>query len=321
MNAPLTSTVAFLDIGSNAIRLQVVRFHPSRPPLVRTQRRESVRLGAGVYTGHKLTAGAIREAVAACRRLLIVARNLGAESVRAIATSALREAANSRILISRLRRELDLRVQIISGSVEARLIYLGVARNLPFQKPVLMLDIGGGSTEVMLGDRQTCCYAHSLNLGAIRLSRRFLAADVQQPVTPAGYRRLQTFVRRTAAHTLRHLRRHPLQDIVGGSGTILNLADMAARMTGRRGWKPYESIPLTRLHTIIRKLCALPLTQRRRFPGIQPERADIIIGGAVILETLMQELHLKSLIVTPCNLRDGLVVEYQEKLSHLRHRN
>jgi exopolyphosphatase/guanosine-5'-triphosphate,3'-diphosphate pyrophosphatase len=172
----------------------------------------------------------------------------------------------------------------------------------------LFIDIGGGSTEVMIGTQRQHLYLNSLKLGAIRLASRFFAG-LDGPVPSQTYNRLQRYVRHNMVHTLRELRTHRIDLAIGSSGTIDNLADIAARMFLQRPLQPDDVLTDTHLKQVVQHLSALSLEERRKVPGLNPARADIIVAGAAIVDTLMQELALSELRITDRGLRDGLLVD------------
>lgn len=316
---PKPSVAAFLDLGTNSVRLLVVRFNPNQSYTVLAQQKEVVRLGEGEFDEQTLQPEAVRRTLYVCRHFADIAASMGARDIIAIATSAVREAVNQADFVRQFQKATRLDLHVISGREEARLIYLGVSRamNLGRQK-ALFVDIGGGSTEIIVGDQVNHQLLDSLKLGAIRLTSQFLKGRAAKPIPEARYRKIQRQVRGVAARSLRNLKRYNLDLVVGSSGTIMNLGDIACRRFLNRRLRPNEVISLARLQKVIRHLCKLPLDKRRNVPGINPDRADIIIGGAVILETLMQELHLKEICISDRSLRDGLLADYLARRSRPR---
>lgn len=307
--------MAFIDMGTNSIRLQVVRFQGGGSFSVVAQEKETVRLGEGEFAGKRLQPEAMERAALVCVRFARMARALGAEEIVAVATSACREARNRKEFIARLRREADLDVHIISGKEEARLIYLGVSSAMSLgEQQALFIDIGGGSTEIISGDRDSYRNLDSLKLGAIRLTAQFFAAGDEGPVSRAQYRRIQRHVRSTAVRALEPMKKQGLQTAIGSSGTISALADVAARKFRGREMERDEVMSRSELREVVEMLCGMTLGQRREVAGLNPARADIIIAGAAILETILDELKLKEVRVSDRSLRDGLVIDYLARL-------
>jgi len=303
-------TVAFMDIGTHSIRLLVVRIHPDYSSTVLTQLKQMARLGEGAFTHQQLQPDAIDRAVFVARQFAQVARANGAETIITVVTAATREAANQGALVQQLQQEADLDVRVVSGLEEARLIYLGVASGVHLgEKQAFLLDIGGGSTEVIIGTQHQHGYLGSLKLGAIRLTAQFLAEKCG-PVAPHTYEAMRQYVRHHAVRTLRELGTYRIDLAIGSSGTIESLADMAARHFLKRPRQRDDVLTYAYLKQVIAMLSVLPLEGRRKVLGLNPERADIIIAGAAILDVFMQGLGLKEIRLSERGVREGLLVDY-----------
>ena len=310
------STVGFIDIGTNSIRLLVVRLHSNRVFTVVHQLKETVRLGEDAFRHQHLRPEAMDRAVSVLRQFAMLARAAGAQEIIAVATAATREAENQRVFLDRLSDEARLEVHVISGLEEARLIYAGVSSGLHIgEQKALFVDIGGGSTEVTLGTQREHEYLASLPFGAIRLSDQFLSHH-PGPVSGKTYEHLRSFIRTEAAQELRQLRDGRPTIAVGSSGTIENLADVSSYLLYGEGGRCNEGLALAELQRTITHLRSLPLDERRKVAGLNPSRADIIIGGAAILEVLMEETRVRELQVSPRGLREGLLAEYLRRHGH-----
>ena len=308
--------VAFMDIGTNSIRLLIVRVNPNHSTNVLIQLKQTVRLGEGEFDSRILQPNAADRAVSVAQRFASLIRWHGADDVVAVATAATREARNQREFVQRLQEAARLDVRVVSGQEEARLIYLGVSSGFHLQdKQAFFIDIGGGSTEVVLGTQHEYRYLNSLRLGAVRLAAQF-PAGARGVVSPNKYSRVVHFVQRHAVHTLREIRRHHIDLSIGSSGTIENLADVAMRRYGSRRLQRNDELTAPNLREIVRELGAMPLKERRRVPGLNPERADIVMTGAAILETFMQALDLPAIHVSERGLREGLLIDYLIRHGH-----
>ena len=311
---PLTSaearTVAFIDIGTNSIRLLLVRLHPNHSYTILTQLRQIVRLGEGEFANQHLQPEAMARTVAVVKQFAELARANGADDMVAVATAATREADNQDVFVTRLQADAQLDVRVISGLEEARLIYLGVSHGIHLgDQQALFIDIGGGSTEVIIGSQHQHAYVGSLKLGAIRLTTHFLP-EARGPVLLQKYEAIQRYVRHHAVRTLREMRAYRLDLAIGSSGTIRDLADVAAHHFHKRPLQQDDVLTYTHLQQVVALLAALSLEERRKVPGLQPERADIILAGAAILDAFMQELDLTDIHVSERGLREGLLVDY-----------
>lgn len=309
--------VAFMDIGTNSLRLLLVRINPNQSTTVLTVQKETVRLGEGEFADQYLQAEAMERAVQVARQFAEMARAYQAREIVAVATSATREAKNKEVFIRRLEREAGIDLRTISGREEARLIYLGVSSGIHLEKKrALMIDIGGGSTEVIIGDQSQYHYLDSLKLGAIRLTSLYFLPTETSPVPEARYALLQQYVRNTAIRTIQNISEHSFDLAIGSSGTIENLADIAINLEFDRRRERDDVLTLAQLERVVELLCSLPLEERRRVPGINPDRADIIIGGAAILHTLLQQLGVKELHISDRGVRDGLLIDYLGQSEH-----
>ena len=321
-------TFAAMDIGTNSVRLAVVEVKPNQTWTTLASQKQVVRLGEGEFDqvparartgkdeadggGHSLTEAAIARGALVCARFAEVAHGFGADEIVALATAAVREADNGDAFVKRVRALADLDVRIISGQEEARLIYLGVVTgiDLPPGERALFMDIGGGSTELIVGDSQSHAFLDSLKMGAIRLTAEGVP-DPAKPVTPVAWAELQRRVRSLLAPAARAIGRAGFSVMYGSSGTAQNLAEIiasAAAQPAPTSFRNYE-LSLADVQATTKRLCAMTLEQRRRVPGINPERADIIIGGAAILQTVMETVGASAIRISDRGLREGIIVD------------
>jgi exopolyphosphatase/guanosine-5'-triphosphate,3'-diphosphate pyrophosphatase len=302
---------AFIDIGTNSVRLSIARLTPGQSYSILSRQKETVRLGENAFGDRYLQPEAMRRAALVCRKFAEMARSFDAHEIVATATAATREARNQREFITTLREEAGLEVNVVSGLEEARLIYLGVSTGFHLgNSQALFIDIGGGSTELIVGGQHRYEYLDSFELGAIRLTSIFFAPEETGPVEPDRYSLLQRYVRNATVQSVQKLRKMPIELLIGSSGTIENLADIAVWNEEKRDRTRDDVISRNQLTNVIRMLCELSLAKRREVPGISAGRADIIIGGAAIIETLMAELELEELRISDRGLREGLIVDY-----------
>ena len=306
-----SQNVAFMDIGTNSIRMMIARINPDRSFAVLTRQKETIRLGDGEFDNGIIKPDAIERAVSVCRNFAAMAQSFGVEDTIAVATSALRDAENSKYIIDRIKEESGINVRIASGEEEARLIYLGVSRGYKIEGNSLFIDIGGGSTELVVGDNVNPVYLESLKLGAIRLlmlnqSGRSGKVSLKQS---DKIREHVLDLSRTSAREIKKLK--PAK-AYGSSGTIQNLLQLALKLNGYSGKQNEDILCLKDIKHVIKMLCSFTLKERMNVPGLNPGRADIIIPGAIILETIMRELDIDEIQVSKRELRDGLLVDYIE---------
>ncbi len=307
--------VAFFDIGTNSIRLLVVCLHRDCTYQVLTRQKEVVRLGEGEFEDCCISESAIERAVVVCQRFIDLAHSFGVDEYVAVATSATREARNKNDLLHRLRQEARLDVRIVSGEEEARLIYLGVAGSTHLgDERAFFLDIGGGSTEIILGGQHSYEVLASLPLGAIRITNQFFARGFDGRVSKKRYESICRHVREVIAPEVSRFSGTMPGRAIGSSGTIINLAEIASRTAnGARSSGP-GVLDRKSLSRVIPLLCSLTLKERRSVPGINPERSDIIIAGAAVLDCLMEALSIERIEVTGRGLQEGLLADYLTRM-------
>lgn len=296
--------LAVIDIGSNTGKMIVVRRTRSGHLETLADAQAPLRLVRDVGARRSLSAASIERTLGVLRNFRSVAEGAGASRIRAVATSAVREAANGADLVARARRELGVGVEILDGSHEARYAFLGAVHGLPVEHG-LVLDLGGGSLQISHFRRRRLRRAWTFPLGALRLSDRFLAHD---PPTPKEIRRLRKIVsaalRKAGVPALR-----ADEHLVGTGGTIRNLAKMDRR---RRAY------PVPRLHGYVlaresvEELAAVLASQRRSkrraIPGLNADRVDSIVGGALTVQTVMEAIEAAQMVVAGQGLREGLAL-------------
>jgi exopolyphosphatase/guanosine-5'-triphosphate,3'-diphosphate pyrophosphatase len=300
----------------------VARVLPNRRFEVLASEKEMVRLGSGSGDMKHLSADAIERGVACLSRFRQMAAVFGAD-LRAVATSAVREAENASEFLDAARRESGVEVQVVSGVEEARLIHLGVLQALPvYDRQLLLVDIGGGSTEFLVGKGGEMLWARSLKLGAIRLTERFFP---EGRVSAKRVARARQFLQSFLAPTTGEIQAHGFDVAVGSSGTIENVAVVAAELTDGSAPVSVNGLELSRngLDAAVERLLdATTAAERAKVPGVEPRRADIIAAGAVLLQVVFESLGIASLTVSGYALREGILLDQMalpssEGLHHL----
>jgi exopolyphosphatase / guanosine-5'-triphosphate,3'-diphosphate pyrophosphatase len=305
--------LAAIDIGTNSIHLVVARFDDAGHFEVIADEKEAVRLGSAGGDMKQLQPDAIDRGIEALTRFRRVA-DISEARVVAVATSAVREAENADIFLDRARREAGVEVEVISGTEEARLIHLGILQAVPvFDRRHLMIDIGGGSTEVLVAEGSDILAVRSFKLGAIRLTRRFFRTDRVHPGAVDACRR---YIDAMLAPLAREVDRLRFDVAVGSSGTIEAVASMIH--AAQHAANPKLSQPRTvdnatftyaDTHALVRRLAGLTVAKRRSFPGLEAARADIILAGAIIVEQAMSTFGIEEMVVSGYALREGALLD------------
>jgi exopolyphosphatase/guanosine-5'-triphosphate,3'-diphosphate pyrophosphatase len=287
-----------IDVGSNAMRLELARARADGSFEVLYQERDPVRPGEGVFKSGYMSAEVADRIIAALRRFEGTCRRFDA-TIRAVATSALRDAKNRADVLKRAKREAHIDLEVISGQEEARLICLGVLGGRPSRARSLVIDIGGGSTEVALAAGEHPQQLYSLDLGAVRLTELFESSG---KVTPKKLGLMRAFAEQIITERIPTDAVKGATAALGSSGTIKSVVLFAA------------DGPIARteqLHKAVDALAQMePERRRKRF---DTQRADIVLAGAVILEALATHLGLQSVQSVDKGLRDGLIIDLHRR--------
>lgn len=317
-----TRIFAAIDIGTNSIRLAVVRVEGGQQMTTLAMQREMVRLGEGEFETSQMSSAAIERGALVCAKFAEVARGYGAHEIVAFATSAVREAENREEFIERVQERANIEVRVISGPEEARLIWVGVSSGLELgDRKAVLIDIGGGSTETIVGrsvdyasgDSANYDVLESMKLGAIRMTNRYLPPpDLNTPVSNETFARMQEYVRGVSTQVARKVRNAGFDIALGSAGTIGALAEIVARQHPDSTLVSGRNITFrwNDLRETVRMLCRLPLESRRNVPGMDANRADIILGGAAVLQTLMEEYRIDRMTTSERGLRDGILMDH-----------
>lgn len=310
---------AVIDIGTNSVKLLVaeVAGHDIHPLC---EDSKQTRLGQGFYQTHRLQRGPIAKTAQVVTQFAATARGWKAKSIRVIATSAARDAKNARTLLNAIKRTSGLEVEIISGELEADWAFQGVVTDKRLRRhPLLLLDVGGGSTEFILGHGDHKHFRHSFPLGTVRLLEKFPPSDPPKAAELAALRKwLRSFLRKHVHPKLDpELRsevkldpRHGVVQLVGTGGTASILARIQTRMSGFDRNR-IERVRLTRsrIRGQVKKLWGLPLVERQKIVGLPRKRADVILTGALIYEAVMEESGFAALRVSTRGLRFAALMD------------
>lgn len=304
-----------MDMGTNSARLMIAGLTSNQSYSIISRQKEMIRLGAGEFEDGRLRDDAMERAAIVCKNFVRMSNAFNSDEMVAVATSATRDAANQAFFLEKLKKEAGLEVRVISGKEEARLIYLGVSSGSDISGDSIFIDIGGGSTELILGDEKNCSFLDSLKLGAIRLTMLYVR-EPEKALPEGVYSDMQRHVRSRSVRAVQELRKSGSKIMFGSSGTIQNLAEIA-RHTIHSGNPDFRNLlRLKDLKNVVDELCRMSIDERRAMPGMNPKRTDIITAGASILDTLMTDIGMDEIRISNRELRDGLLVDYLQKLNH-----
>ncbi len=285
-----------IDVGTNAVRLEVARVLPDGSLETLHTERDPVRPGEGVFKTGSIHKDVADRLISALKRYASLCKRYGAR-VRAVATSALREARNRDEVVRRARKEAGVSLEIVSGREEARLICLGVLRGKNANQKSLCIDLGGGSTEVISAEGQQARQLWSIDLGAVRLTETFAAHD---RVSGKQLQLMRNFVREVVEENL-PLRTPGLPTAALGSSGTIGAVVSFARSEG------VGHATLREVSRAVEELAEMDAEKRRK--RFDPRRADIIVAGAVILEAVLKHLRCKTILAVDRGLREGILYD------------
>ena len=316
--------VAAIDIGTNSTHLLVASVDTNlRTFNIIQAEKSTTRLGERDPDSGELTAAAMQRGHETLRRFRDLAISHDVEQIVTAATSAVREAPNGRDFLQQIKDGLGIDVDLVSGSEEARLIYLGVLSGMSFgDRPHLLLDIGGGSPELILADGRDARALTSTRVGAVRLQRDFVKDD---PIPPQRRSFLQSFIQGSLEPAVdkvhRRIRPGEIPALVATSGTATAIGALAASEDDRPPLRMHGyRLSRQRLDRVVDRLVAMTPEQRRELPCLNDRRAEIIVPGALILQTTMQMLDVDELLLSERALREGLIVDWMLRHGFLEDR-
>jgi exopolyphosphatase/guanosine-5'-triphosphate,3'-diphosphate pyrophosphatase len=302
-----------MDVGTNSVHMIVAQVDPDGHFRVLDRAKEMVRLGRSGLTHHRLTGAAMDAGVRSIAQFKTLAERQGATRFRAVATSAVREARNGGDFIQRVKDQTGIRLKVIPGREEARLIWLGAVQAIDLRgEPSLILDIGGGSVELIVVEGGQPTALHSVKLGCARMTERFLKDD---PPSAGSVRKLEAHLRHELEGALQAANRAGARRVIATSGTMLCLVSMAAHRLGVHPGKNLHGLTvapgeITRLARLLRDS---DRERRARLKGMDAKRVDMIYAGAAVADQVLRGVRATSLTACTWALREGILVDYIQR--------
>jgi exopolyphosphatase/guanosine-5'-triphosphate,3'-diphosphate pyrophosphatase len=298
--------LAAIDIGTNSIRCIVVELDKAGKYKILDDEKATVRLGEGLARDQSISAAAWQRAVEALSRMKKVVDGYGVAAVEAVATSAVRQAANGEAWVKAVAAQVGLPITVISGEQEAELAVASALHNFDMEGVhYAVADIGGGSVEIVTAMGSHVEELRSLELGAVVLTDQFVTSD---PLTRVDHQRLRRQIRKTLKSAFPDAR-PPLQCLIGSGGTMAAIAGMvmAMRKEGYGSIHGYEVLRSEVVH-LLAMLLRKGIKERRTLPGLHPDRADIIVAGVTVADELMAFFSANLLRVNERGIREGLIL-------------
>jgi exopolyphosphatase / guanosine-5'-triphosphate,3'-diphosphate pyrophosphatase len=297
--------VAVVDIGSNSTRLLIADVAEGRVSEIERQSRVT-RLGRGVDLSGQLSAEAIEAACAAVADYMAICREADVETIESIATSAVRDASNGSAFVAELRERFALSARVLDGEEEARLTYLGATAEHPPEEPTLVVDIGGGSTELIVGTGAEIAFHASLQAGVVRHTERHIASD---PPAAPELEALAADVRALIEDAISDQAPVRAEAGIAVAGTPTSLASV------EKGLEPYDpkqvhghTLTLPSIQHLLSQLASAPLSKRAEIAGLHPDRAPNIVAGVVILVETMRAFGLDRIEVSEHDILYGTAI-------------
>jgi exopolyphosphatase/guanosine-5'-triphosphate,3'-diphosphate pyrophosphatase len=306
--------IAAIDVGTNSFHMVIAIVNEKGVLNIISREKEMVRLGSSGKDMKYLQEDAINRGLETIYRFSKIAESHNA-IIRAVATSAVREALNKDDFTKKVKNEIGVEIEVVSGIEEGRLIYLGVIHALPlYQNKSLVIDIGGGSTETIIGTGEIIDFVNSEKIGAIRLTKQFCESGIYTKETVAEIRE---FILGEWSPILNQIKDIGFNKVVGTSGTIVSLSTMALLRNKQaipdllNGY----TLPAKDILEVIKQITkARNVDEIAKIPGVDPKRSDILLAGSLILEVFLKELEIKEISISPYALREGIVFDTYEKL-------
>ncbi|MBI9014010.1 MAG: Ppx/GppA family phosphatase [Clostridiales bacterium] len=309
--------IACIDIGTNSVRMIVL--DPLNSDCIEADKyMETTRIGRGVDKNKLLSEEGITRTVEALRHFVEIAKGEGVVEIIAIATSAVRDASNRDVFLNKVKA-IGIDVEMISGEEEARLGFLGVAKGVEQsglvkkEDNILVVDIGGGSTELIVGNGSEILYSISLDIGAVRLHDKFVSED---PVALTEQQEIADYIRQIIKPEIEKLQTYDIKQVIGIGGTISTAGSMVLEMEiyNRKRIHNYYVL-LDNVYQLNRKLLTQTVKERQEHVGLQPKRADIIPCGFMILQLLLLSLERDGISISEYDNLEGLFFDKIDKIT------
>jgi exopolyphosphatase/guanosine-5'-triphosphate,3'-diphosphate pyrophosphatase len=299
--------LAAIDIGTNSIHMILVRVAADGAFEVIGREKDMVRLGVGGLEGRPLGEGAMAAALQTLARFKRLADSRQVDDIVAVATSAVREASNGGAFLEAVAAQTGIRARVITGAEEAALIHRAAVHGTDIGSgPAVVVDIGGGSTEVTLGTASELQEAHSFRLGVIRLGERFVKSD---PLSGGDERRMVRHIRHELGDAGRRIAKARHTRVIATSGTALALGAMALQVPGDVTIH-HRTVSARAVRKIRRDVSRMRLAERLDLAGLEARRADLIVPGAVLLDVILRQLGADQFTLCELSLREGVILEY-----------
>lgn len=304
--------IGAIDIGTNSMRLLICDYIDNKLEN-RVKFVNTTRIGKGVDKNGYISEEAINRNIIALKEFANICKENKCEKIYAIGTSALRDSKNKEEFINLAKLKSSIDLEIITGEEESNLGFKGVLEGLNSEDDILVLDIGGGSTEFIIGSVEGIKFAKSENVGALRMTEKFLTKD---PICKNEFDNMSLFIKNEIDETLKYIKDKGIKKLVGIGGTITSLSAMNQELEVYSMEKIHNSlISKDDIKLILQNLKKMTLSDKKNLKGLQAKRADIITAGVKILDIIMENLEIENIIVSEYDNLEGLICQRVKKMS------
>ena len=306
--------IGTIDIGTNSMRLLTAQYKNGKI-IDRKKYVNTTRIGQGVDSNGYISKEAIDRNIQALKEFKGICDEYKCDYICCMGTSALRDSKNSKEFVELAKKEANVDVEIITGDRESNLGFLGVLEGLESgnSEEILVIDIGGGSTEFIVGDKDGVAFCKSENVGALRLTEKFFENEI---VSDEELKATISFINQTIQGTIDIVKSRNVKKLVGIGGTVTSVSAINQKLEVYSMEKVHNSkICKKELDEILQMLKNMTLEDKKRLKGLQPKRADIITAGVVILDIIMEKLEINEIIVSEYDNLEGLMCQIAKKMS------
>lgn len=306
--------IGTIDIGTNSMRLLIAEYVNNKIEN-RNKYINTTRIGQGVDKDGYITKEAMDRNLKALKEFSDICKEQNCEAVYCMGTSALRDSKNGQEFVKKAKEMANIDVKIICGDEESNLGFLGVLEGTEGDKKdnILVIDIGGGSTEFVLGNEEGINFCKSENVGALRMTEKFITTD---PISEEDFNQMNYFIENTISSTLEILKNKKISKLVGIGGAITSVSAMNQQLEVYSMEKVHNSeVTKKDIEKILQNLKKMTLNDKKTIKGLQPKRADIITAGVTILNIIMEKLEFEKIMISEYDNLEGLICQNSKKMS------
>ncbi len=303
--------IGAIDIGTNSMRLLLAEFRNNKI-VNRKKFVNTTRIGKSVDKEGFISNEAIKLNIDALSNYINICEENKCEKIFCIATSAVRDAKNGQEFTKLAKEICNIDIEVISGEEESELGFMGVTHGSSEEENILVIDIGGGSTEFIVGDKNGIKFSKSENIGALRMTEKFLSSKLNNE---SNYKEMEKFIENTIFNTINNINKYDIKKVIGIGGTITTVSAINQQMEVYSMEKIHNSkIMHYEIKNILQNLKKMTLNDKKRVKGLHEKRADIIVAGVNILDIIMKNIKKDIIFVSEYDNLEGLICQKLKKM-------